>query len=236
MSITPESVEQLLNSEDFGDRLRAVNQLRQLEPAIAYNLIQSAIGDKNVRVRYAAVSQMSTLGTQNLSNALEVLLHSLRNDPEPDVQAAAADALGALKLTDALEDLQQVYSSTSEWLVQLSIVAALGEMGDPKAFPMLENALTSENELIQTIAMCTRGIGRQTGDRTAYPLRRKPRLANSLQSRPSSKTVGRCRSRGYSRNSRQRRGRANCSGSKRHLLTSLFAVSYNQHKYSSGRC
>ena len=83
MSITPESVEQLLNSEDFGERLRAVNQLRQLEPAIAYKLIQIAINDKNVRVRYAAVSQVSTLGTQNLPNALEVLRHSLHNDPEP---------------------------------------------------------------------------------------------------------------------------------------------------------
>jgi HEAT repeat protein len=83
------------------------------------------------------------------------------------VQAAAADALGALKLTDALEDLQQVYSSTSEWLVQLSIVAALGEMGDPKAFGMLENALTSENELIQTIAISALG---ELGDKRALPL------------------------------------------------------------------
>ncbi len=167
MSLNPESVEQLLNSEDFGDRLRAVNQLRQLEPAIAYKLIQTAIGDKNVRVRYAAVSQMSTLGTENLSNALEVLLHSLNNDPEPDVQAAAADALGALKLTDALADLQQVYDKTSEWLVQLSIVAALGEMGDPKAFPMLENALASDNELIQTIAISALG---ELRDPRAIPL------------------------------------------------------------------
>ncbi len=167
MSINPESVEQLLNSEDFGDRLRAVNQLRQLEPTIAYKLIQTAIGDKNVRVRYAAVSQMSTLGTENLSNALEVLIHSLNNDPEPDVQAAAADALGALKLTDALADLQQVYDNTSEWLVQLSIVAALGEMGDPKAFPILENALASDNELIQTIAISALG---ELRDPRAIPL------------------------------------------------------------------
>ena len=167
MSITPESVEQLLNSEDFGDRLRGVNQLRQLEPAIAYKLIQSAIGDKNVRVRYAAVSQMSTLGTQNLSNALEVLLESLRNDPEPDVKAAAADALGGLKLTEALEDLQQLYNNTSEWLIQLSIVAALGEMGDPKAFPILEKALNSEHELIQTMAIGALG---ELGDKRAIPL------------------------------------------------------------------
>ncbi|MCU0545935.1 MAG: HEAT repeat domain-containing protein [Oscillatoriaceae cyanobacterium Prado104] len=167
MSITPESVEQLLSSEDLGDRLRAVNQMRQLEPAIAFKLIQTAIADKNVRVRYAAVSQMSTLGTQDLSLSLEILLNCLHNDPEADVKAAAADALGALKLTEALEDLQQVYSTTSEWLIQLSIVAALGEMGDLKAFPILETALTSQNELIQTIAISALG---ELGDPRAIAL------------------------------------------------------------------
>lgn len=167
MSITPESVEQLLSSEDFGDRLRSVNQMRQLEPAIAFKLIQAAISDKNVRVRYAAVSQMSTLGQQDLPLSLAILLNSLHNDPEPDVKAAAADALGALKLTEALDDLQQVYSSTSEWLIQLSIVAALGEMGEPKAFPMLETALASPNELIQTIAISALG---ELGDRRAIDL------------------------------------------------------------------
>lgn len=167
MSITPESVEQLLSSEDLGDRLRAVNQMRQLEPAIAFKLIQTAIADKNVRVRYAAVSQMSTLGTQDLSLSLEILRNSLHNDPEPDVQAAAADALGGLKLTEALEDLEQVYHGTSEWLIQLSIVAALGEMGEPKAFGILETALTSPNELIRTLAIGALG---ELGDRRAIPL------------------------------------------------------------------
>ncbi|MGL4377233.1 MAG: HEAT repeat domain-containing protein, partial [Microcoleaceae cyanobacterium] len=62
MSITPESVQELLSSEDFGDRLRAVNQFRQLEEPIAFELAQRAMGDKNARVRYTAVCQMATLG------------------------------------------------------------------------------------------------------------------------------------------------------------------------------
>ncbi|OCR01934.1 phycocyanin alpha phycocyanobilin lyase [Oscillatoriales cyanobacterium USR001] len=163
MSITRESVEQLLSSQDFGDRLQAVNQMRQLEPMLAFDLIQSAIADKNVRVRYAAVSQMATLGEQNLPKALLVLRESLK-DREPDVQAAAADALGALKLTAAFDDLQALYHSTSEWLVQLSIIAALGEMGEPRAFELLEIALTSGNELIKTIAISALG---ELGDRRA---------------------------------------------------------------------
>ncbi|HLO49044.1 MAG TPA: HEAT repeat domain-containing protein [Kamptonema sp.] len=157
MSITPESVQQLLSSQDLGDRLKALNQMRQLERATAFELIQSAIADKNVRVRYAAVSQMSTLGEENLPKSLDVLRDRLLNDPEPDVQAAAADALGALKLTSAFDDLQQLYHRTPEWLVQLSIIAALGDMGEPRAFELLEFALQSENELIQTIAISALG-------------------------------------------------------------------------------
>jgi len=163
MSINRESVQQLLSSQDFGDRLQAVNQLRQLEPALAFDLIQSAIVDKNVRVRYAAVSQLGTLGEQNLSKALLVLRESLK-DSEPDVQSAAADALGALKLTAAFDDLQELYHRTPEWLVQLSIVAALGEMGEPQAFELLQSALNSDNELIQTIAIGALG---ELGDRRA---------------------------------------------------------------------
>lgn len=166
MSMTPEQVRQLLNSEDFGDRLRGANQLRQLEPAIAYELAQIAITDSNDRVRYTGVSQMSTLGNQDLTKTLG-LLRGLLNDPEPDVQAAAADALGALKLTEAFEDLQHLYHSTSEWLVQFSIVATLGELGDSRGFELLKDALNSSYDLIQTAAIGSLG---ELGDPRAIPI------------------------------------------------------------------
>lgn len=156
MSITPDSVETLLNSEDFGDRLRAVNQIRQLAPELAFPLIQKAIQDDSARVRYAAVSQLSSLGAQNPSVAMGILRDRL-HDEEPDVQAAAADSIGALKLTDAFEDLQQLYDTTPEWLVKFSILAALGELGDVRGFDMLKAALTSDNELMQTAAIGSLG-------------------------------------------------------------------------------
>lgn len=167
MSVTPESVKQMLSSENLGDRLRAVNQIRELEPAIAFELVQTAISDPNARVRYSAVSQMDTLGGQDLSTALNVLRDRLLNDPEPDVQAAAADCLGALKLTEAFEDLQQIYHTTSEWLVKFSIIATLGELGDPRAFELLKEALTSEIDLVKTAAISSFG---ELGDRQAIPL------------------------------------------------------------------
>lgn len=167
MSATPEQVRQLLDSEDFGDRLRGVNQMRQLEPAIAYELAQIAIADSSARVRYTAVSQMSTLGSQDLSKTLEILRDRLLNDPEPDVQAAAADALGALKLTEAFEDLQHMYQNTPEWLVQFSIIATLGELGDSRGFELLKDALNSSYDLIQTAAIGSLG---ELGDPRAIPL------------------------------------------------------------------
>ncbi|MBE9034851.1 phycobilisome degradation protein NblB [aff. Roholtiella sp. LEGE 12411] len=167
MSITPESVKQLLSSADLGDRLRAVNQIRQLEPAIGFELVQGAIGDSNSRVRYSAVSQMDTLGSQDLQLSLDILRDRLLNDPEPDVQAAAADCLGALKLHAAFEDMQQLYHTTSEWLIQFSIIATLGELGDPRAFGLLKEALSSDNELVQTAAISSLG---ELGDVQAVPL------------------------------------------------------------------
>jgi HEAT repeat protein len=167
MTITPESVQELLNSSDFGQRITAVNQLRQLERAIAYEMIKPLVNDENVRVRYAAVSQLASLGRENPQEALTILRDRLLNDPEPDVQSAAADSLGGLQLKEAFEDLEQVYNSTTEWLVKLSIVAALPELGDPRAFDLLSSALQAENELVQSVAV---GAMAELGDRRAFPL------------------------------------------------------------------
>jgi len=167
MSVTRESVQQLLSSDDFGKRISGVNQLRQLEKSVAYELIQPVVTDKNTRVRYAAVSQLDTLGDEDLQATLSLLRDRLLNDSEPDVQAAAADALGALKLTEAYEDLKQLYHQTPEWLVQFSIVATLGELGDPRSFELLEEALNSPTSLVQTAAISSLG---DLGDSRAVSL------------------------------------------------------------------
>ncbi|EDX87882.1 PBS lyase HEAT-like repeat domain protein [Synechococcus sp. PCC 7335] len=163
---TPEQLRPLLNSENFGDRIKGINLLRDIEPATAFKLIQPLCQDSNTRVRYAAVSQLSTLGEQDPTVALN-LLKSAIVDPEPDVQAAAADSLGALKLTEAFSDLQTLYQNTSEWLVQMSVVACLGEMGDPRAFDLLQTALEEGNSLVSVSAMGALG---ELQDERAIPL------------------------------------------------------------------
>ena len=140
------------------------------DPTLAFELIQPLCDDPNTRVRYAAVSQISTLGEQDKPTALKVLTASL-GDPEPDVQAAAADALGALKLTESLDDLKELYGMTNEWLVQMSIVASLGEMGgatdDSRAFDLLKSALSSDNSLVRVSAIGALG---ELQDDRALPL------------------------------------------------------------------
>ncbi|MBW4440779.1 MAG: HEAT repeat domain-containing protein [Plectolyngbya sp. WJT66-NPBG17] len=163
---TPDSIRALLHSENFGDRLRGINQLREIDPAIAFELIQIPVIDPNVRVRYAAVSQLASLGSQNRESALTMLNVALA-DIEPDVQAAAADSIGALKLTEAYEQLEALYRRTPEWLVGFSVIAALGELGDPRSFDLLKEALTSDSELVQTAAIGSLG---ELGDVRAVEL------------------------------------------------------------------
>jgi HEAT repeat protein len=157
MTVTPESVQQLISSADYGDRIRAINQLSHLDPAIAFQLLQPAITDANPRVRYSAVCRMAALGTQDLTQSLAVLRDRLHHDSELDVKAAAADALGALKIPEAFDDLHQVYYGTSDWIIQLSIVAVLGEMGDPRCWEILQDALHSSEELLRGSAISALG-------------------------------------------------------------------------------
>ena len=157
MVISPEQIKQQLASEDLGQRLRAVNLLREIDPAVAFELIQTVISDSSARVRYAAISQFSTLGTQDKETALTLLRGALYHDPEADVQAAAADSIGALRLVEAYDDLATAYQNTSEWIVQMSIVACLGELGVDRGFDLLQQALQSENNLVALTAIGAMG-------------------------------------------------------------------------------
>jgi len=161
------NIQQLLDSNDYGDRLSGLNFLRELPIKDTFKMIFPLLKDTNVRVRYAAVSQMDTLGQVDLEKSLEILRDILANDPEIDVKAAAADALAGLKLKDAYEDLVKAYEQSSEWLLQFSILAALGELGDPRSFDLLKDALSSPNELYRTAAISSLG---ELSDPRAIPL------------------------------------------------------------------
>ncbi|MEA5509382.1 HEAT repeat domain-containing protein [Crocosphaera sp. UHCC 0190] len=153
MNLTPADVQSLLISENLGDRLKGVNLLRQIDPKLAFTLIQPLVTDTNERVRYAAVSQLDTLGKQDLDITLQLLRDRIQNDTELDVKAAAADVIGGLQLTQAYDDLKDLYHQTTYWLLQLSIIATLGELGEPRALELLQEALKSDNDLVRVSAV-----------------------------------------------------------------------------------
>jgi HEAT repeat protein len=167
MSYSPESVQQLLDSDDYGDRLSGINRLRQLDPKRAFEMIRPLVADTNARVRYAAVSQLDPLGQQDLDAALTLLRDRLRNDPEGDVKAAAADSIGGLKLKEAYDDLRELYHQNPDWLIRVSIVATLGELGEPRGMEILEDALSSDQDLIRIAAVSALG---ELGDPRAVSL------------------------------------------------------------------
>ncbi|MGK7889334.1 MAG: HEAT repeat domain-containing protein [Leptolyngbyaceae cyanobacterium] len=166
MTLTPESARQMLTSEVYEQRLSAINQLTDLPPETALELVQLVLNDAKARARYAAVSKLATVGQHNPLQCLEWLRHALLTDSEADVRAAAADSIGALRLTDAFDDLKTLYDETKDWIIQLSILAALGELGDPRSFEILIQALEGENDLIHAIAVGALG---ELGDRRAIP-------------------------------------------------------------------
>lgn len=167
MDVNSESVQALLASESYGDRLTGLNQLRALDPKQALALIQPVLSDENVRVRYAAVSQLATLGAQNPRETAAALLKLLEEDKELDIKAAAADALGALHYAEAYPQLEAAYRNSGDWVLQLSIIAALGELGNPAGVELLETALGSETELVRIAAVTALG---ELGDERAIAL------------------------------------------------------------------
>ncbi len=163
---TVEDLKTLLQSDDLGDRLRAVNQARPLPVEHVFEILMQAAQDANSRVRYAAISQLGTLKLPDPSQALPLLRQALAEDLEPDVRAAAAAALGDLKQLEAFEDLAAAYRRETEWLVQFSLVAAMGELGNPLAYDYLMEALAQDNDLIRTAAAAALG---DLGDPRAIP-------------------------------------------------------------------
>jgi HEAT repeat protein len=165
-SRTPESAQVLLSSEEFSDRIQGINALRELAAADAFPLLIPVLTDTNVRVRYAAVSLLASVGQVDLPQSLELLRAGLK-DPEMDVVAAAADAIAGLRLHDGYPELRELYQENTDWIVRFSIVSALGELGDPRGFEVLEHAIASKDVLLVPAAIGALG---ELGDPRAIPL------------------------------------------------------------------
>lgn len=155
--VTVEELNQLIGSADWGDRIKAINMARELSGDDALPLLSTLATDANTRVRYAAVSQIGTLDLSDKGVPLPLLKDRLETDPEVDVRAAAAAALGDLKQPGTLQDLLGALEREEEWLMVLSVVAALGELGDLGAMDAVLTAARDENVLIRSTAASALG-------------------------------------------------------------------------------
>ena len=146
-----------LRSEDLSVRMKVLPASRSLSHKERFSLVTLAVHDPNSRIRYDAVSQLATLGREDLETTKAILKDTLHNDPEMDVRAAAADTIAALGLVEFFDDLKQIYETTSDWLMQFSIVAALGALGESRAYDLLVHALDHGNDLVKLAAIGSLG-------------------------------------------------------------------------------
>jgi HEAT repeat protein len=180
-----------LQSSTIKDRVLAMIEIQKglIPPLEALPLIQLALADDNTQVRGMAVY---SLGIQPTPENLSLLIPILTTDPDPNMRAIAAGALGYLEDRRAFEPLRHAFYEDDCWLVQFSAAVALGNLKDPQATGVLLEALDNEHILMQEAAIAALGeIGAvetlprllQFVDAADWLVRR--RLAEALGNLPS---------------------------------------------------
>src|ERR687885_627274 len=124
MSITPESVEQLLNSEAFGalKLTDALEDLQQVYSSTTEWLVQMSI--------------VAALGEMGDPKAFPMLENALTSENEL-IQTIAISALGELGDKRALP-LLLPYASNADWQIRYRVAQALGRLGGAEAEAALE--------------------------------------------------------------------------------------------------
>jgi HEAT repeat protein len=97
------------------------------------------------------------LGIKPGPDSLALLVQTLTTDPDYNVRAMAAGALGYLGDRQALPALSHAFFEESNWLVKFSAVVALGDLQDPQAMGVLLTALESDQSLVQEAAIMAIG-------------------------------------------------------------------------------
>lgn len=100
------------------------------------------LGSAKPAVRVEAVRALVSHGEQARERVLEGLTAAL-TDEAPEVRAAAASALADLQATEAIDALLGA-AADADVRVREMAFAALGEVGDERALPVVQRALSDE--------------------------------------------------------------------------------------------
>ena len=160
-SKTSDLIQQLQQSEDWKQRLKAIQQLEinsETFPAIV-----NALKDDRATIRRWA---SALLGASESEQAIAPLSEVVLNDPSVIVRRTAGDALSDLGNPDGIPTLCQALRDRSK-LVRWRAARFLSEMGDESAIAALETAREQEPEFDVRLEMnaaldrITRGEERQ---------------------------------------------------------------------------
>ncbi len=143
-----------LESPQLKDRMVALASLRDFSPNEAVPLIKKVLNDPMLQVRSMAVF---ALGVKQTEECYPILVQILENDPDYGMRADAAGALGYLADPRAFEPLSRAFYEDTQWLVRFSAAVSLGNLKDPRAEALLNQALDSEEVVIQQAAISALG-------------------------------------------------------------------------------
>jgi HEAT repeat protein len=132
-SLDPLSNSELLQAIQSGDPSRAMPalaSLRQLPAPEAIPLLLIGLHQTAFAIRSLCCAG---LGFKRSEQGRQALVKVLKNDPDANVRAEAANALAYYGVVDAWPLLRQTFAEDGHWLVRSSILAALAE--DPTMQP-----------------------------------------------------------------------------------------------------
>jgi len=187
-----EAVAQQLASSSQRDRMVALTQLREVEPEKAVPLIKTVLYDERLQIRSMAVF---ALGIKPTAESFPLLLDFLE-DEDYGIRADAAGALGYLQDPRAFEPLVRLFYEDTHWLVRFSAAVSLGNLQNPEAKAVLQEALNSEEVVLQQAAIAALGEIKSL-DSLDQMLRfiqsedwlLRQRLAEALGNLPSAKSI-----------------------------------------------
>ncbi|MZP30302.1 hypothetical protein GTO91_11330 [Heliobacterium undosum] len=128
----------LLSSADAAVRNAALEVMRNLGP-VAVPALEERMQSPSRDLRKLAADALAAIPGERASRLLQKGL----DDPDPNVAAASAEALGGRKEPDAAALLRMKLAEANNVWVAFSIIEALARLGDPTAMPTIDTYLAS---------------------------------------------------------------------------------------------
>jgi HEAT repeat protein len=146
-----------LGAEDSEVRAAAADALGRSDPGLVRAALAGAIGDR--RLRAGVAHTYGRLGPDGCATLLEFLA-----DRDPEVRAAAADALGRCGVS-VTEALRESLRTESEDAVRQALITALGRIGDEEGIATIAASLKEGSPTVRFAA--ARALG-QLGSAGAF--------------------------------------------------------------------